>query len=128
MRGLSICLVLALAAAAPADARIAGKHPPGDVRPSNPFLGNGRVSGPGPAREARGIRKKIERAQDNGAISRREARQLKREARLITHLGRRYGRDGLSDSERRELEARSFYLRDALGRAQLGGSGSGVRR
>jgi hypothetical protein len=112
---VSAFLVLASSIAAPAGARIAGNHPPRDVAPSNPFPEPQRL-GPGLGRDVRDIRQRVEDAHDNGVISKREARQLKREARLIGRLERRYGRDGLSMSERKELEARARYLRDAVNR------------
>jgi hypothetical protein len=108
-----VFLVLATSIATPAAARIAGNHPPRQAGPSNPFLEQ-RPQGPGIGREVRDIRKRVERARDEGAISKREARQLKREARLIGRLERRYARDGLSASERAELENRAGYLRDAV--------------
>jgi hypothetical protein len=112
---ISSLLVIATSTAAPAGARIAGKHPRPEVPVANPFPEH-RPAGPSVGSDVRDIRKRVERARDNGVISRREARQLKREARLIGGLERRYGRDGLSQSERKELEARASYLRDAVNR------------
>jgi hypothetical protein len=63
------------------------------------------------AHDLREARRSIERRRDNGELSRREARQLRREARLITRLSYRYGHDGLSASERRELTLRANVLR-----------------
>lgn len=48
----------------------------------------------------------------SGEISRKEYRQLKREARLISRLEERYTFDGLSLGERQELEFRSRHLLD----------------
>jgi hypothetical protein len=56
----------------------------------------------------------------------REARRLDREARQIGRLARLYGRDGLSPSERAELETRARILRDAVNRPR--GAGGGGRR
>ncbi|MBA3942732.1 MAG: hypothetical protein C0520_16130 [Sphingopyxis sp.] len=57
----------------------------------------------------------------DGALSKQEARALKREARQIGSLAERYGRDGLSDPERREIETRTQLLRaETLARRQSG--------
>jgi hypothetical protein len=69
----------------------------------------------------RDIDKRIDRARESGRLSGREARRLEREARAIGRLERRYGRDGLSPSERAELEARAAYLRDSVGKPRRGG-------
>jgi hypothetical protein len=109
------CL-LAFALAAPAAAQIAGKHDYGPVPAANPFLADSRLPGPGLGKALRGIDRSIDRARDGGRLSGREARQLDREARAIGRLARVYGRDGLSPSERAELEARTAYLRDSVSR------------
>jgi hypothetical protein len=121
-------LVLTLCVVAPAGARIAGKHPPGDVRRPDPFIAEGRASGPSVGKDVRQIRKQVDRARESGALTPREARRLKREARLIGRHARLFARDGLSESERRELEARSFYLRDAVSRARHDGPSSSGKR
>ena len=59
-------------------------------------------------------RDRIRAAREAGLITRREARQLKREAGVIARHAEVYGRDGLSDSERNELETRTLYLLDAV--------------
>ena len=59
------------------------------------------------------VRERIHDAREAGAISRREARQLKREAAVLSGHAELYGRDGLSDSERNELDTRALYLMDA---------------
>ena len=63
------------------------------------------------SRETVKIRRDIENGRDAGQLSRREARQLRREGYQIDRLEARYGRNGLSDSERRELAARREMLR-----------------
>lgn len=109
-------LLLSLPLAAPLTAQIVGR-PPTEYKPRpNPFPGDSRLPGPGAGREARDIGAKVERGREEGAISRREARQLRREARRIASLSRLYRRDGLSDSERAELETRTHLLRSALSR------------
>jgi hypothetical protein len=83
-------------------------------RPAEPrrdlLLPDSSLPGPGVGREVRDARKRIERARDSGRISNREARRMRREARAIERLAYVYGRDGLSSSERRELEMRSRAL------------------
>jgi hypothetical protein len=127
MRRLAFAF-LSLSLAASAAARIAERHPPREVqRPPNTLAVDSRQKGPGLRRDVQDIRQRIERERENGAISRREARQLKREARLIAVQAHRYGRDGLSSSERTELEARAHYLRDAVNRPRPQGGGNGKR-
>jgi hypothetical protein len=99
-------LLLALAVPTPAGAQIVGRHDYDDVPPASPFLADSRLPGPGIGRDLRDIRARVDRAYDNGALSDREARRLDREARQIGRLARLYGRDGLSPSERAELQAR----------------------
>ncbi|HYG47722.1 MAG TPA: hypothetical protein VD846_07240 [Allosphingosinicella sp.] len=111
----ALVLLVFAAAAAPAAARIAGRHDYGPVSRSSPFLGDSRLPGPGIGREVRDLRDRIGRARDSGHLTRAEARRLEREARAIGRLGRRYGRDGLSPSEQAELESRAAYLRGAVG-------------
>ena len=104
----------ALFATAPAEARISGGtaspwptplRQPFPVHPSStPSLG-GQVDK---------LENKVERARENGLISRGEARQLRRDARLIDRLGHRYARDGLSQSERAELQNRIHRLDGAI--------------
>jgi len=115
MRLAFACLFLALPAAA--SAQIAGPHDYGPVAPANPFLGDSSLPGPGIYGDLRQARKNIDRARNSGFISRREARQMRREARSIERLANVYSRDGLSDSEKRELETRALALR---GRAASG--------
>jgi hypothetical protein len=108
-------------AAAPAGAQIAGKHDYGPVPSSSPFLDDSRLPGPGVDKELRDIDKRIDRGRESGRLSAREAHRLERETRALDRLARRYGRDGLSPSERAELEARAAYLRDSAGRPRSGG-------
>jgi hypothetical protein len=120
MRSPLFCL-LAFALAAPAAAQIAGRHDYGPVPPANPFLADSRLPGPPLGKELRDIDRSIERARDGGRLSPGEARRLDREARAIGRLARLFGRDGLSPSERAELEARAAYLRDSVNRPRRGG-------
>lgn len=123
MRPPLLCLLafaLASPAASPAAAQITGRHDYGHVPVASPFLPDSRLGGPGLGKELRDLDRRIDRARDSGLISGREARRLGREARAIGRLGRIYGRDGISPSERVELEARTRYLRDAVGRPRRG--------
>lgn len=116
---LPASILLALAAA-PAAAQIAGKRDYGPVPASSPFLEDSRLPAPKVGRQLRDIDKRIERARSSGRLSGREARRLEREARAIGRLARLYGRDGLSASERAELENRAAYLRDSVGKGRRG--------
>lgn len=49
---------------------------------------------------------------DSGELSRREYRELRREARLIARMEERYALDGLSQGEHDELVFRSRHLRE----------------
>jgi hypothetical protein len=116
MRMLPILLLAAITCAAPAQAQIVGRPDYGAVGRADPFLGSGFAPGPGIGGEVRHIRERIGQARAAGLITRGEARRLDREARLIARLGHRYGRDGLSGSERGELERRAAVLRGRIGR------------
>lgn len=120
MRPPLFCL-LAVALAAPAGAQIAARHEYGPVPLANPFLPDSRLPGPPLGKELRDIDRSIARAREAGRLSGREARRLDREARAVGRLARLYGRDGLSPSERAELEARTRYLRDSVNRRRSGG-------
>lgn len=107
-----------LALAAPAAGQIAGKHDYGPVPAASPFLPDSRLPGPPLGKELRDIDRRIDRARNSGFLSAREARRLEREARAIGRLARRYAGDGLSPSERAEIDARTAYLRDAVSRTR----------
>jgi hypothetical protein len=109
-------IILGLVSAAPAGAQIVGRPQYERVSAPDPFLGNGYIAGPGLGSDLRDIDRRIDRARDNGMITRREARQLRREARAIAHLGGVYRRGGLSTSERLELRTRVSVLRDSITR------------
>lgn len=109
-------VLAALALAAPAAAQIAGRPVPEPAFRTNPFVDDGRMPGPSTRAEMRQVRRNIEQYRESGIISRREARQLRRESRRIEAAALRYGRDGLSGSERAELAVRSQALRSTLPR------------
>lgn len=121
-------LALVSVLAAPADAQIAGKRDYGPVPSSSPFPADSRLPGPAIGREVREIEGRIGHAVDSGLLSRRDARRLEREARAIGRLARVYGRDGLSPSERAELENRANYLRDSVGRPRSAAARTRGRR
>lgn len=111
----------AFALAAPATAQIVGRAPAEPVFLGNPFVDDGRMPGPGIHAEMSQVRRNITRARDNGFISRREARQLRRETRRIESAAARYARDGLSGAERDELAVRTQAVRGAASRASAAG-------
>ncbi len=111
----SFLLLAALAIAAPATAQIVGRHDYGRIGTPDPFLGNGRMPGPSVGDDLRDIDRRIDRARDSGSLSRREARQLRREARAIAWVGR-HGHGELSASQRMELTVRFQNLRDTINR------------
>ena len=109
-------LAIALAPCTAAEAQIVGQRDYGSVGISNTFLPDSRLPAPPVGAEVRQIRDRIDHLRDNGLVSRREAQRLDREARRIGHAAYRYARDGLSASERSELQARAAVLRDAVNR------------
>ena len=114
----------------PGGARVPGiVERPGSVRLPGTIEVQPRASDPAVERELRAARRDIDRRRENGELSRREARQLRRESRRIEHLAERYARDGLSDSERQQLELHAKALRSqtAAGAAQPGPRAAGER-
>ncbi|HEY0116891.1 MAG TPA: hypothetical protein VGB54_14345 [Allosphingosinicella sp.] len=112
---LVLVLVIACAPAA-GGAQIVGREIRAPVPRGDPFLGSGLAPGPSIGGELRQVRSNIEAARASGRISRAEARQLHREARLISSLSRRYGHGGLSASEQAELARRTAILRSSVNR------------
>ncbi|HZF96208.1 MAG TPA: hypothetical protein VEZ20_15200 [Allosphingosinicella sp.] len=106
-------LLLALGLAAPASAQIAGRHDYGDVRAPERLGHDGRVPGPSAAREARALRGDIRDLRDSGALSRREARRMTREARAIGRSG-----GSLSAGAARAVTAQLLALRSQVYAAQ----------
>jgi hypothetical protein len=98
------CLAAAMLAA-PAGAQIAGSGSSGPL---------GGIAGPSIGSQLADIERRAARARKEGNLSRREERRIDREAERIADRGRIYAHGGLSDSELRELEARTNYLRDAV--------------
>ena len=117
MRHLMAAALIAIVSplAAPAVAQfMPGPPAPRAPRVPGPLVGHASIPSPDVWRDIGDVRDRIDRGRDAGTLSRQEARQLRREARMIGVLAERYGRDGLSDAERTELEARMLYLRDAV--------------
>lgn len=111
MRLLLIALLpLALPAAAHAQF-VPRSLPPSERTPGISDMGTLPGGEPSLARELRKARDLIGDGRDKGELSKNEAKALRREARQIDVLADRYGRDGLSDAERRELETRVQLLR-----------------
>ena len=104
----------------PVNAQIVGHRDYGPAPVSTPFLPDSSLPGAGIGREVAHLRGRIDRARDAGLISGREARRLDREVRLIASVARRYARDGLSPSERRELASRTRIVDGAISGASLG--------
>ena len=111
-------LVLALPVAAQAQmapssplSGIAPRPQPGGVRLPFTIVVQAGAADPFVERELRDARRSIERRRDSGELTRREARRLRREAERVARLSERYGRDGLSNRERDELQLRATTVR-----------------
>ena len=108
---LRSALPLLLILSAPAHAQLMPRTPsPGDRTPG--ISGTDmRTADTTPDHDLRRTRDLIGQGRQDGDLSKKEARALRREARQIDTLADRYASDGLSDSERRELEMRVQVLR-----------------
>ncbi|MGO1305116.1 MAG: hypothetical protein ACTMKV_10075 [Sphingomonas parapaucimobilis] len=104
-------MTAALPAAAPAQFVSAG--PPADIL--------AMPNQPPPATNRRDIRRSIREARRSGDISRAEARSFKKEDAAIGALGERFGQDGLSPSEERELQVRTEALRGMVNARRVRG-------
>ncbi len=62
--------------------------------------------------ELREIDRRIRRARENGEITRREARALRRQVAGIRSLGNAYAANGYTGSELSALDSQAFALRD----------------
>ena len=113
-----LAFLLPLILAAPASTQFVGKHDYGPVGISNPFIGDSRQPSPDIWRDLHNVRQDISAARDAGALSGRQAHQLKRESYRIEQAAARYAEDGLSRAEQDELENRNRYLRDAVKRGR----------
>lgn len=124
MRSIAAALlVLALPATAEAiqpqrgpdsSARLPGivdRTPPGTERIPNPIEVHVHESDGVVASSLSEARRSIERRRENGEISRREVRQLRRSVNRVAGLARRYGEDGLTRSEASELQLHANAVR-----------------
>ncbi len=110
MRAL-IAILLLLSPYAAAYAQIAPRSPSEPERIPGAIVDVNVRSGQQDAgRELRETRDRIKSGRKSGDLSKEEARALRREVDQIGTLAERYGRDGLSESERRELDMRSRAL------------------
>ena len=73
-----------------------------------------------PNRETDRIRDDVRNGRQSGQLTRREARQLRRESFQIDGLQARFRRDGISDSEAAELATRRQLLREDVLRKRSG--------
>jgi hypothetical protein len=96
-------LTIAFFAAMPAAAQGWGYSP-------GPMPGTPSDSGIG--RQLGKIRSEANAGRRSGQLTRGEARALRRERAAISALEARYARDGLSDSEKAELQTRVEILRN----------------
>ena len=110
MRSLAFAALL-MAVPSAARAEVYGPPAPGEektpVAVEVSVIPGSRVLG----QDLEEARDRIKQQRESGAISKREAKALRRQAGLIDALAERYGADGLSDPERRELELRAEVLR-----------------
>ncbi|KQU48131.1 hypothetical protein ASG67_12375 [Sphingomonas sp. Leaf339] len=115
MRWLAIGFTL-LSLSVEAQAQFKQHSLPGDRPPPNswssPRLPVERAAGPTINDEVADVRQRVDTARDNGALSKREARGLRRETASVGLLASMYGENGLSDAERRELDGRMQVVRD----------------
>ena len=119
LTGLLIALPLLCA---PAAAQIVPPRTYPSVGVADPFLPDSRLPGPSPWQEVGHLRDRIGQARDAGLITRREARRLYRQTDRIAARSYTYGRDGLSSSERTEIESRARAVDSALAQAATDGN------
>lgn len=114
----AVPVFLAFLVAVPGSAQIAprGPLPSSGWTPPNLLGDFGGPRGPGIGRDLADVRARIGDARDDGRLTRREARSLRREAVRIERLAERYGANGLSGAERAHVEGLTFALRDAVNR------------
>ena len=106
MRVLTITAIAAgFLVSVPAAAQIAG--PP----PISSGPGSGWSRSPSIYRQIEKIEDGVRDGRRSGQLTRGEARGLRREGRRIQAMARRYGVDGLSDSEIHALDIRAELLR-----------------
>ena len=109
---LPIVAFVAMTFAAPATAQITIS---GVGRSGSPDIERPRPMDRGFGREVDRVQDRIEHARDSGQLTPAEARGYRREARMISTLRDRYGRDGLSEAESRDLQTRILALESLVG-------------
>jgi hypothetical protein len=103
---------------------------------AQPYRGDDWRGGRDPSHH---LEMRIQRMVERGAISWREARNLRAQVNMVERLEWRYSRDGLSNWERRDLDRRydaiqariRYEARDGRGDDRYGygyGNGGGYRR
>lgn len=120
MRLFTLPLILAALPATAHAQFIAGPAPGGVPMPGISDRGT-MTTAPSVDRDIDTLRDRIRAGRNSGELSKREARGLKREAGMIGTLADRYAADGLSDSERRELDTRIQVQRAAAAAQRLRG-------
>lgn len=121
MRFLLLASTVSLLSIAPASAQIWGGPVPASAGGS--FAGRGIRIAPQP----RSARSEIRAGEAGGAITRQEARQLRRANDANSALADRLSRHGLSDAAAAELETRAILLHEDIVRARSHG-GSRTRK
>ena len=124
MRNLPIAAFIAVGLAVPAMAQITIS---GVGCGSSPGVERPRPMDRGFEREVDRVQDRIENARDAGQLTRAEARGYRREARAIDNLRDRYSRDGLSDAESRDLQARILALESLVSAPVRPVAGGGAR-
>lgn len=121
----SLSILVVAAGSAPAHRDMAIHQSSSNTGPPPWSVSVSATPGPGYGGQLDEARDRIRAARKAGIISKHEARQLRREADVIERHAELYGRDGLSDAERTELETRALYLGDAAGHHPATGVGGG---
>ncbi len=103
-------------------AMTAGLPGPGQIYgPPSPPTKESRTSAlPGIRAEMHTIYRDIRDGREDGQLSRRQAKELRREAGAINDMERRYASDGLSGPEQAELRNRTEVLRAITNAKRLG--------
>ncbi|APX66519.1 hypothetical protein V3I01_09955 [Sphingomonas sp. gentR] len=114
MKHYALLAVITASLPVGAPAQFVSAGPPSDIlaMPNQPSV----------AADRRDIRHAIREGRRSGDISRAEARSFKREDAAIGALGERFGQDGLSPSEERELQVRTEALRGMVNARRVRGS------
>lgn len=104
---MQILALVAVAAAAMQGASSSVYGPPVPVLRTTPDYGHA----PSVSAAVQQVLSDVHDGRDNGSLSHKQAKELRREAGEIGILEERYARDGLSDDERVELQNRAQVIR-----------------